>query len=395
MQIRELYEHERPEISLPIQAYAFQSSPADDALKERLDNSQRYYKGNVTLVAEQDGEPVADASAIPMWQNVRGDIYRMAGVAGVATLPQARRRGYARALVTELLGRMRESGHVVSTLYPFRPSFYERFGYVGLPRTRTVTFSPGSFANLLHADLPGDVERQSASDGYQVYRDLTARLLADCHGFSMFPEYRAVELRDTHDRWIAVARVAGEVVGALTYRISGFAGTLVADDMLAANPVGRALLLRFFALHTDQVSEVTVQVAPGELPELWATDMAAVSQATTAFPDSPAPMARVLSLHSLAGMPTGRERAAIRIVGDALISGRYGLEGRSGRLEITAVTASETEATLTAAGLSALVYGVLDPADIAVRGLGDISADSAASLRAMFSRRIPYVYARF
>ena len=83
---------------------------------------------------------LADASAIPMRQNIRGVVYPMAGVAGVATLPLARRRGYARALVTELLGQMREAGHAVSALYPFRPSFYQRFGDVGLPRTRTVRF---------------------------------------------------------------------------------------------------------------------------------------------------------------------------------------------------------------------------------------------------------------
>jgi len=114
MEIRELSADERPEISLPIQAYAFQASPADDRLAETLRNNQQYYAGNVTLVAEEDGVPLADASAIPMRQNVRGIVFPMAGIAGVATLPLARRRGYARALVTQLLGQMRDAGHVLS-----------------------------------------------------------------------------------------------------------------------------------------------------------------------------------------------------------------------------------------------------------------------------------------
>src|SRR5580692_3638195 len=103
MEIRRLTADERPEVSLPIQTYAFQASPPDDRLAERLRRNQDYYAGNLTLVAEEDG---------------------------VATLPLARRRGYASALVTRLLDQMRDEGHVVSTLYPFRPSFYERFGYV-------------------------------------------------------------------------------------------------------------------------------------------------------------------------------------------------------------------------------------------------------------------------
>ncbi len=395
MKIRELGADERSAISLPIQAYAFQRSPADDGLAETLRRYQRYYEGNITLLAEEDGVPLADATAIPMRQNVRGTVYPMAGVAGVATLPLARRRGYARALVTQLLGQMREAGHVVSALYPFRPSFYQRFGYVGLPKPRTVKFSPACLVDLLRAELPGEVTWDSAGDGYKAYRNFTERLLREKHGFSMLPEYRTVELRDAGDRWVVMAWAGGEAVAAAMYRITGYAGVLVTDDMLTASPLGRALLLQFFARHVDQVSEVEVQVGAGELPELWATDLAAVTQVTTSFPDSPAPMARVLSLGSLDGMPTGRDRVTVEIVADPFIAGRHVLDGRAGSLQITNGAASTPEATLTAAGLSALVYGVLDPGDLVVRGLGDVPRDPAARLRRLFPRRVPYMYARF
>jgi hypothetical protein len=96
MKIRQLDAGVRSTVSLPIQAYAFQSSPPGEELRGRLEYNQQYYAGNVTLVAEEGGVAMADASAFPMRQNVRGTVYRMAGVAGVATLPLARRRGYAR-----------------------------------------------------------------------------------------------------------------------------------------------------------------------------------------------------------------------------------------------------------------------------------------------------------
>jgi predicted acetyltransferase len=395
MEIRELSDEERAEISLKIQAYAFQPSPPDDAVNGVLERNQEFYKGNITLVAEEDGLALADVSAIPMWQNVRGTIYRMAGIAGLATYPLARRRGYARALMTEMLGRMREEGHVMSALYPFRPSFYQRFGYVGLPRTRTVRFPPTGLADLLDSQLPGEVTWEQAKQGYDAYRAFTERLLAKQHGFSVLPESRARELRDINDRWVVMAWVDGEAAAATTYRITGHADVLAADDLLIASSLGRALLLRFFAGHIDQVSEVEVQVAAGELPELWATDLVGVTQATTSFPESPAPMARVLSLDSLAGMPVGREHVTVEIVADPYIAGRYVLDGRTESLEVTAGTAFAPEATLTAAGLSALVYGVLDPEDVVVRGLGDISRDPAARLRRLFPRDEPYLYARF
>jgi predicted N-acetyltransferase YhbS len=395
VKIRELDAHERPEVSSPIQAYAFQPSPANKALAERLDRNQHYYEGNVTLVAEENGVAMADASAIPMRQNIRGNVYPMAGVAGVATLPLARRRGFARELVTALLARMRDSGYAVSALYPFRPSFYQRFGYVGLPRTRTVTFSPSCFADLLNAELPGEVTWEPAAVGYEAYRAFTERLLTQQHGFSVLPEWRTIEVRDADDRWVVMAWVDGEAIAAATYRISGFAGVLAADDMLTASPLGRALLLRFFARHIDQVSQVEVQVGACELPELWATDLAAVTQATTSFPASPAPMARVLSLGLLSGMPAGEERVTVEVAADPFIGGVHVLDGRSGSLEITSGASPSPEATLTAAGLSGLVYGVLDPGDVVVRGLGDIPAGPAVRLRRLFPRQVPYVYARF
>jgi predicted acetyltransferase len=395
VEIRELEADERPTRSLPIQEYAFQASPADKKVTEALERNQHYYRGNVTLVAEVNGVAMADASAIPMRQNIRGNIYPMAGVAGVATLPLARRSGFARELVTALLGRMRDTGHAVSALYPFRPSFYQRFGFVGLPRTRTVSFSPSCFGDLLPAELPGEVTWEPAAVGYKAYCAFTERLLAEQHGFSVLPDYRTDEVPEANDRWVVMAWAGGEAVAAATYRISGYAGVLAADDMLTAGPLGRALLLQFFARHIDQVSQVEVQVGPGELPELWATDMEAMTQATTSFPATPAPMARVLSLGPLSGMPAGEERVTIEVAADPFIGGVHALDGRSGSLEITSGAGTSPEATLTAAGLSALVYGVLDPEDVVVRELGDIPADAAARLRRLFPRQVPYLYARF
>jgi predicted acetyltransferase len=394
MKIRQIEATERADVSLPVQAYGFQPSPAASELTQRLRDVQRYYKENVTLVAEEDGVAVAEASAIPMRQNVRGRVYPMAGVAGVASLPLARRHGHVRALMTELLGKMREQGCAVSALHPFRPSFYERFGYVGLPKARTVAFSPADLSCLLKRELPGDVRWERSGSGYRGYRDFTIRLLAECHGFAVLPEYRTVELRDADDRWLATAWDGGEMLAAVTYRIAGFGGELLAGDLLTRSPLGRALLLRFFAGHVDQVSKVVATVQPGEIPELWATDLATVTQSAVSFPRAAAPMARVLALDLLAGAPAGPARVTVEVIDDPFIGGRYLLDGSSGALEVTRGT-REPEATLTAAGMSGLIYGVLDPDEVVIRGFGEVPAEAAARLRSLFPRRIPYLFASF
>jgi predicted N-acetyltransferase YhbS len=394
VKIRRIGADERLTLTFPLQAYAFDHSPQAPAEFEKFRESVPYNEGNLTLVAEADGAPVACASAIPMRQNVRGTAYPMAGIGGVATHPLARRQGHVRALMTDLLGRMRDEGHAVSALYPFRPSFYARFGYIGLPQARSVTFVPGDLGPLLGRELPGEVAFVRIRDGYDTYRALLERFLADRHGFATFPDYRAVRLRDEDGCWLATAQVGGEVIGAVTYRITGHAGELVADHLLATTPLARALLLQFFARHVDQVTRVVATVAPDELPELWEADLGTVTEARATFPEN-APMARVLSVDALAGIPAGEGRVAIEVPDDPFIAGRYLLDGGGGALTVERGTAPVPVATVTTAGLSGLVYGVLDPDDVTVRGLGAIPPDAAAQLRALWPRRVPYLAVGF
>jgi len=395
MEIRHIDAEERVTTTFPLQAYAFDSSPLPPAEEEKFPEYVPYNSGNLTLAAVDAGTTLAAASAIPMRQNVRGSVYPMAGIAAVAAHPLARRQGHVRTLLTQLLGEMRDRGHVVSVLYPFRPSFYERFGYASLPKSRKVTFSPAGLGTLLRTDLPGEITLDRVKDGYPAYRDFTERLLEQRHGFAVFPDYRAVRLRDENRHWLVTARAAGDVVGALLYRIAAHGGDLLAETLLTTGPLGRALLLQFIARHVDQVSRVTVTVTPEELPELWATDLDTVTEARAAGPDSSAPMARVLSVDGLAGLAVGPGRLAVSVVDDPFIAGHYLLDGTSGKLDVARREDQAEGATLTAAGLSALVYGVLDPEEVAIRGLGTVPDRAAEELRALFPRQLPFVYSEF
>lgn len=302
-----------------------------------------------------------------------------------------------RTLLNQLLDEMRDEGHQLSSLYPFRPSFYARFGYVGLPMPRTATFSPADLGELVAADLPGEVGWERIGAGYPTWREFTERCLRERHGFAIFPDYRDVGLRDRDEHWLLTARSGGTVTGAVTYRIDDHGGTLVAEDLLATDPYARALLLQFFARHVDQVAKVTVRLPADELPELWLTDLAVQVEARVTRPDSAAPMARLLSVDALAGLPAGPGRVRVELTGDRWLAGAYLLDGTTGSLELVTGPATGTppKATLTAAGLSALAYGVLDPAEVHLRGLGDVPADAGAELRRLFPRQLPYLFADF
>jgi predicted acetyltransferase len=392
MEFRKITAAERSSTMFPLQAYAFMPSPWPDDDETSYRRRMQFYETAVSMIAEEDGQTLAGVAAFRMRQNVRGLVHDMAGVASVASHPSARRRGLVRGLLERLLRQMREEGCAVSALYPFRPSFYARFGYVGVPRYRTVSFAPEGLAHLVRLELPGEVERLSMSDGFDEWDRLTRRLVAERHGFAIFDEVRTAEFRD--DRlWVAVARVDGEVVGAVRYRVDRYGGDLIASDLLTAGPLGRALLLQFFARHVDQVARVVVTVSTDEVPELWGTDLAVTTEGKVDHPRRGGPMVRVLDMAGLGGTPVGSGSVTVEIVDDELVGGVWQLESDDGRLVVTKGTTPT--ATMTVAGFSGLLYGVLDPVEVFTRGLGEIDPAAIDPLASLFPRQMPYLFVDF
>lgn len=383
--IRQVSGDERLHTAFTLYPYAFDGSP------EEWSRALPYHRDNHTLIAEEDGRTVATASAIAARQNLRGTVLPMAGIAWVATHPGARRHGHSSRLMHRLHSDMLDKGHVLATLFPFHPAFYEKFGYVGLPLNRTATLRP---EELPKVRLPGEVTWQDVREGYETYRAFLGRLLPERHGFTVTPDYRAARLLDAADRWIATATLGGEVLGVLIYRIDGYGGCLHADEMLYVNALGRGLLLRFLAQHAYQVSRIVLTVAPDEFPETWATSLTVRTEAEASYPTSPPLMGRLLSMDALRGVRCGAGRVEIELVDDDLLAGRYLVDGTGGTIDVGAARGSAEKATLTAAGLSGLAYGVLDPYDVVARGLGDVPDAAARELAALLPRQTPHAFGK-
>nr|WP_296074398.1 GNAT family N-acetyltransferase [uncultured Actinoplanes sp.] len=392
MNFRQITAAERTATMFPLQTYAFMPSPWPEEEEAAYARRMRFFDSAVSLIAEEEGRALAGVAALRMRQNVRGVVHDMAGVASVSSHPSARRRGLVRDLLQRLLRQMREEGSVVTALYPFRPSFYAPFGYVGIPRHRTASFAPEGLAHLVRTELPGEVERLSMRDGFAEWDQLTRRLVTERHGFAVYDETRAAEFRDDK-MWVAIARAGGEVVGAVRYRIEQYGGDLIASDMLWTGPLGRALLLQYFARHVDQVARVVVRLSSEEVPELWGTDFAVVTEGKITLPRQGGPMVRALDMTALAGTAVGAGAVTIEIPDDEFIGGVWHLSADDGRL--TVAKGSTPQAALSAAGFSGLLYGVLDPIEVFTRGLGELTPEAIEPLTALFPRRMPYIHADF
>ena len=93
-----------------------------------------------TLVIAQDGKFVSSVQVFPRKFWVEGRVMRFAGIGNVSTDPAERKHGYAGRLMEEAVNRMRSQGYAFSMLTTTINSYYEKFGYVTVPR-QAVTFT--------------------------------------------------------------------------------------------------------------------------------------------------------------------------------------------------------------------------------------------------------------
>lgn len=385
--IREIEGEEMIEASRWLQSYAF--SPAlpfrdKEEWRERVSRRQ-----GTRYLAAMDGE---DAQAIlgstTLVQHVRDALFPMGGVFGVASHPGARRQGYVRRMMARLFRDYRELGRPFSCLYPFRESFYQRLGYVTFPHPRTAVFDPTPLAPLLEMDLGGELELMRINEGYAKYRAFLRRVQQHIHGFALFEEEQPETVKEGKE-WLLLARVEGEVVGALVYRLQGdfIPFTMDVFRFYYTSARGRYLLLSWLARHIDHAGQIELCLPALDMPKTWWPDL----KPEIKLPFL-APQGRVIDVAGIGGMVTGPGAFAVRI-SDRFCpwnEGVWTFETIDGRLEVE--QGGQPEAEITIHGLAALVYGTNYPAEFPFRGWGDPGPDLQETMQTMFPREIPHLH---
>jgi predicted acetyltransferase len=391
VEIRQVQADEVGEVIYWLTGYSLNPSPPLPDKEERQD-ILRHRRGVTYLALFEDNEPAACVASTQMTQHVRAKQYGMGGVWAVATHPAARRKGYSKRLLAELMATMQREGQPLSGLYPFRESFYERLGYTTFPLGRKAIFNSITLAPLLDWDLEGEVEMASFGQGYKAYRDYSRKLLECTHGMAV------IELEDEPDRlsdnyWLALARVGGETVGLMQYQLQGEQVTrykLRAIRFYYHDVRGRYLLLNWIARHIDQAETVELWLPAFERPETWLADMAVRVESLTR-----APMGRVVDVAGIGGMQVGEGSFAFKLSDPQCPwnEGVWRFESIDGDLKVSA--ANNAECAMSIQGLSALVYGTHDPGDFRWRGWGDPTKEVQATMRTMFPPRSPYIHEFF
>jgi predicted acetyltransferase len=374
-----------------LNSYSLHPSPPLHDKEDWLSIVRQRQEMNCQAVFE-DETPVSIVVSTPMTQNMRGKLFPASGIWGVATAPSARRKGYCRQAMASVLSTEREMGKAFSNLYPFRESFYQRLGYVSFPRTKIARLTSLSLSPLLKMDLDGEIKLQYIGEAYDTYRDYLAEMRQNRHGMAFF-DFGDRASANRNMLWIAMAEFDGKTEGLMLYKILGEEVSkfnFVAIRFYYKTSRARYLLLQWIARHIDQTDRLELWLPEDEYPETWLADTQ-----VSVEPAVHAAMSRVLDIEKLGGMSVGKGRFSAKMI-DPLCSWNEGcwcFESSDSKLEISRTSTADCE--LTIQGLSAMIAGAHDSADIPLRDWGNPDASLQSILREMFPRMRPFLHENF
>ena len=192
------------------------------------------------------------------------------------------------------------------------------------------------------------------------------------------------------DVWLAIARIDGEIKGAMTYTITENKGEMTVKNFLYTDIHGRYLLLEWFARHIDHVSTIAVNLPSFEHPETWWPDLELQLEGTNP------PLSRIVDLERMSGLAAGKGRFTAQINDEYCPwnEGTFVFESVDGELRISR-SSGNADCTLSIQGVSGLFYGTHEPETFALRGWGNPSPEQQATLHTMFPPLQPFMYEKF
>jgi predicted acetyltransferase len=411
VRIRHIDESER-EAELRLRHYGFGAYPParlEDADLARMEPAE-------VLGAFEDATLLASIHLYDFRQMLRGVPRTMGGIAGVASYPEARRRGLVRDLMHAAIAEMHQRGTACSMLHPFRVSFYERFGYAAGDDTLFADYPPSAFARWVDDPDAGSLRmsRYHALDAWDAYAELADRALngaaaggagprgAGAHGPVLFSSIGEAHWRRKVDDQACVLFAAPETPNTSTEAGLIFRKVGAEPDAemrvyswRAATRRGMRAVLRFFALHVDQCRSVVLPVGPMSSTGRIFRHTGDIEGSVRIEPMRRPWMVRLIDIPSAIDAlpdPAGEAGACVVGVTDPQCEGNTGSyriasDGQQLRCERAAGgerpareadMQSGVELNLSIAGLSALVYGTQPPEEIFAGAAGEAWAKAGS-----------------
>lgn len=339
-----------------------------DPENERLDLDQIH-------VIEEDGEPRATATVLPLEVFVDGEAAPMGGVAAVTAHPAYRRRGYAGGLMRAALRGMRGRGTHLSMLWPFSHAFYRAYGWELAGESISYTFKP--------TDLPTSPEQKHV----RAYREEDLPRMAEI--FESGTRHYNLCVRRNEARWrqflgreeqeVAVYEREGSVEGYAIYNMSDWSHesypyrTLNVSELAGETRESREAMISFMAAQDPLVFEIKYSTPRGEPlhPYLRSSHVKAAIE--------PEFMLRLVDVEGALGFKALRGEPLVLEVSDDGVpenAGEYTVGGGG----VVRGAEAEERVSLDVRQLAQLYAGYLPARQLARHGLAAASSPAALDL---------------
>lgn len=245
MEIRQL-QREEFDAAIELSQYAFQltMSPEDlEKLKKKFKPEQTW--------GIFDGQGLnAKLTLLPLQVYIHGQVFKMGGIAGVATWPEKRRGGMVSRLLTHALKEMKSAGQSLSFLHPFSFAFYRKFGWETYIEYKKYVIPIDKFPAKHKAE--GIVKRdiKDTFELNQVYQAYASRyngtLVRD-------QEWWQERILNKNYRTAVYYSEAGTPQGYALYKIED--KQLNCDELVYENETARRALWTYFANHDSMITQ--------------------------------------------------------------------------------------------------------------------------------------------
>ncbi|MEG9296525.1 GNAT family N-acetyltransferase [Mangrovibacillus sp. Mu-81] len=249
------------EASLQLSEYAFQYEVPEEKRKNRLEqlNKQEVYG------IFNDEILTAKLHLLPLEIWLGEESFSMGGIAGVATYPEYRRKGYIRSLISHSLEHMKNQGMSLSMLHPFNIDFYRKFGweifaYIDKLYLKKKDLQPMKV-------VKGEIKRFNKATYPNALHDIYDQYSRNHNGMLVRTEDWWKE-RSITDLWIAIYYDEGMVPqGYISYEVKN--EKMKVEEFIPLTSAARQGLWNYICQHDSMINEAELVLNPQEpLPYL-------------------------------------------------------------------------------------------------------------------------------
>jgi len=393
MEFREATENDKKMLE-KIWLYAFNPSENSyEVLKKKEDKNYPYKQR--TFIVEENNNIRAVLSTIKFSQNIRGTFVKSAGVAGVACRPEYRRKGYITKLFSFAFKKMLEEEFLVSILYPFSYSFYEKFGYGQADSIKLYTIKS---KDIIQRPTPNRIVQEDFDPDFRRCQPLYDRLTSQITGLVKRPPDVWRNLRGWNWNQKGFQFICQDSKGTdLGYLILRFEkktfenpkSHIAVREMVFFDPQTKQALLNFLANHDSQ--REMIKIAPFDqnyLPFLVSPRMENNQELANS-------MFRIVDVEHLLpklSYPLQvQSQIRIRILENPTLchwnNQTYHLDVKNGKVVVT-TTSDEPDLTMEIKEFSQIVIGFHSPQELAEAGKITGKSKALNTLAKIFSKQL-------